>query len=131
MNDNELLVYSAICVCGVAGVLAGLLPFFLARLLRPAAPLFQRTLASYECGNLPFGQSWDFRHGIAYYVYALIFLAFEVDILYLFPVATAFHNVGSLRGAALIGLFVLMLGCGLAYAWRTGVFIWTTRRKLY
>lgn len=131
MNDNELLVYSAICVCAVAGVLAAAFPFFLARLVHPAATIFQRTLQSYECGNLPFGQSWDFRHGIAYYVYALIFLAFEVDILYLFPVATAFHAVGTLRGAVLIGVFVFILSCGLAYAWRTGVFIWTTKRKLY
>lgn len=131
MNENELLTYSAICVCAIAGIGAAAFPLFLAHLVRPAATRSQRTLQSYECGNLPFGQSWDFRHGIAYYVYALIFLAFEVDILYLLPVAIAFHAVGAFRGVVLIGVFVLMLGCGLAYAWRTGVFIWTTKRKLY
>ena len=34
-----------------------------------------------------YGKAWDYRYGVAYYLYALIFLAFDVDILYLFPVA--------------------------------------------
>ncbi|MCX8043552.1 MAG: NADH-quinone oxidoreductase subunit A [Desulfobacterota bacterium] len=131
MHEYNLLKFCGICISACVGIAAAGLPFLLANLLRPAARNSPRTLHTYECGNLPFGQSWDFRHGIAYYVYALIFLAFEVDILYLFPVATAFDAAPPLRGGVLLIIFVLLLACGLAYAWRTGVFIWSTKRKLY
>jgi len=131
MREPELVVYAMICVLAGAGVIAAVAPFVLARLLRPAAVTTPRARQSYECGNLPFGQSWDFRHGIAFYLYALIFLAFEVDILYLFPVATAFGTAETTRGCALLGGFILMPGCGLAYAWRAGVFTWGSKRKIY
>jgi len=131
MYDKDLIIYCAICVCAGLGSIAAVFPFVLARLVRPATRIHPRTLQSYECGNLPFGQSWDFRHGIAFYIYALIFLAFEVDILYLFPVALAFGDVAPVRGVLLLGGFVFMLACGLAYAWFTGVFTWTTRKKIY
>lgn len=131
MQANELVVYTMICVLACAGIIAAIAPFALARLLRPAARTAPRALQTYECGNLPFGQSWDFRHGIAFYLYALIFLAFEVDILYLFPVAAAFAAAEPLRCCVLLTGFVLLLGCGLVYAWRTGVFTWSTKRKIY
>ncbi len=131
MNEQELVLFSMIAVLAAAGTGAAGAPFILARLLRPRALRSPRAAQTYECGNPPFGQSWDFRHGIAFYIYALIFLAFEVDILYLFPVATAFGAVQEPRGMILVTVFITMLACGLVYAWRAGVFSWEAKKKLY
>jgi NADH-quinone oxidoreductase subunit A len=131
MSDRDLVAYSYICVFACGGVIAALVPFLISHLLRPRARISARTRDTYECGNLPFGQSWDFRHGIAFYLYALIFLAFEVDILYLYPVAAAFGTVAPLRGILLFAGFIGMLALGLVYAWRKGVFMWSRERKIY
>ena len=81
--------------------------------------------------NIPFGQSWDFRHGIGFYLYALMFLAFEVDVLYLYPVAAVFHKVPAFRAVGLFVVFLGILALGLIYAWRKGVFLWTSEKKIY
>jgi len=131
MSEKDLVAYSYICVFAFGGLVAAILPFCISHLLRPKIKNSPRTLQTYECGNLPFGQSWDFRHGIAFYLYALIFLAFEVDILYLYPVAAAFGAVTPLRGILLFAGFIGMLALGLVYAWRKGVFTWSRERKIY
>lgn len=77
----------------------------------------------FECGVPTLGQAWT-RFGINYYCYALIFLAFEVDILYLFPVAACF---GSLQGLAATGkllVFIAVLAAAIVYFMRKGVFTW-------
>jgi NADH:ubiquinone oxidoreductase subunit 3 (subunit A) len=71
-----------------------------------------------------YGKAWDYRYGVAYYLYALIFLAFDVDILYLFPVATAFDKVSSIRGIVEFFIFLGILILAVVYAWVKGVFTW-------
>ena len=100
-------------------------------LVRPRTKISQRTLQTYECGNIPFGQSWDFRHGIGFYLYALMFLAFEVDVLYLYPVAAVFHKVPGFRAVGLFVVFLGTLSLELIYAWRKGVLLWTSEKKIY
>ncbi|THB66317.1 MAG: NADH-quinone oxidoreductase subunit A [Desulfovibrio sp.] len=77
----------------------------------------------YECGLRPHGSAWV-RFGINYYFYALLFLAFDVDVLYLFPVAAHYpDSVGFLPLIKVfIFLFALALGC--FYFWKKGVFEW-------
>lgn len=78
----------------------------------------------YECGMLPHGSSWV-RFGINYYIYALLFLAFDVDVLYLFPVAAYYPSSTDIWwtfAKVFIFLFVLALGC--IYFWKKGVFEW-------
>ena len=99
--------------------------------MRPRTKISKATLQTYECGNIPFGQSWDFRHGIGFYRYALMFLAFEVDVLYLYPVAAVFDKVPALRGIPMFFIFLGILALGLVYAWRKGVFLWTSEKKIY
>ena len=77
----------------------------------------------------PYGSAWDIRFNISYYLYALIFLAFDVDILYLFPVATAYDKVSGLRGVIELFIFIAILSLAIIYAWAKGVFSWTKRRK--
>jgi len=81
-----------------------------------------------ECGVEPIGDAW-IRFGIVYYLYALIFLAFDVDILFLFPVALAYDNGFVIRDFVEILIFVGILSLALVYAWKKGVFKW--ERKTY
>jgi len=79
-----------------------------------------------ECGMDPIGDSW-IRYGVVFYLYALIFLAFDVDVLFLFPVATVYNNAqfaSSIRDFVEIVIFVGILALAIVYAWIKGVFKW-------
>jgi NADH-quinone oxidoreductase subunit A len=77
-----------------------------------------------------YGTAWDIRFGAAYYLYALIFLAFDVDILYLFPVAAAYDRVSGLHGVLGLFIFVGILTLAIAYVWVKGVFTWAIKREV-
>lgn len=82
-----------------------------------------------ECGMDPIGDSW-IRYGVVFYLYALIFLAFDVDVLFLFPVALAYNDeMFVIRDFIEIVLFVGILSLAVVYAWIKGVFKW--ERKTY
>jgi len=84
-----------------------------------------------ECAMDPIGDSW-IRYGVVYYLYALIFLAFDVDVLFLFPVASVYNSqifAGSARDFIEIVMFVGILALAVVYAWKKGVFKW--ERKTY
>ncbi|WP_284153837.1 NADH-quinone oxidoreductase subunit A [Desulfofustis limnaeus] len=82
-----------------------------------------------ECGMDPIGDSW-IRYGIVFYLYALIFLAFDVDVLFLFPVVLAYNDeMFVIRDLIEIVLFVGILSLAVVYAWVKGVFKW--ERKTY
>ncbi len=80
----------------------------------------------YECGMPPHGMSWV-RFGINYYFYALIFLAFEVDILYLFPIAVYYPESMGWMPLIKLLIFLFVLAVSLVYFWRKGVFTWPKR----
>jgi len=129
VSEKELIVFTYICVFLIFGILIAVAPFIISRLIRPRTRTASQSLETYECGMAPMGQAWDSRHGIAYYLYALIFLAFEVDVLYLFPVAAAFDSVKGMRGLILFALFLGVLSLGIVYAWAKGAFEWTNLKK--
>lgn len=82
-----------------------------------------------ECGMEPIGDSWV-RYGVVFYLYALIFLAFDVDVLFLFPVALAYNNEAFVyRDFVEVVIFVAILSLAVVYAWAKGVFKW--ERKTY
>ena len=125
---HDYLVDSMYIVIFLAGgSIAALAPFFIAYLLRPQRTFYKKTRQAYECGMDPFGSAWDFRYGISYYLYALMFLAFDVDILYLFPVAEIFHKVSATRGILELSIFILILSLAIVYAWNKGAFDWKKR----
>ena len=80
----------------------------------------------YECGMPAQGPAWV-RFGINYAIYALLFLAFDVDVLYLFPAATRFHLEMSWEAMSLIAVFILGLLAAVVYFQRLGVFSWPRR----
>ena len=76
----------------------------------------------YESGIDTFGDTWG-RFGVSFYVYALLFVAFDVEVVFLFLWAIVFRSL-LLGGLVSMGTFVLVLLLGLAYAWRKGVLTW-------
>jgi len=98
----------------------------ISRLLQPRHPSAVK-LSTYECGELPVGQSWiQFNH--RFYVIALVFLIFDVEIAFLFPWAAIYKSFVALKlgVAAFIEalVFVAILLVGLAYVWRKGDLEW-------
>ncbi|MBA3015233.1 MAG: NADH-quinone oxidoreductase subunit A [Proteobacteria bacterium] len=122
------LLYVAAFFLGGLGFAVG--PFIIATLFSPRGTrnLAKKTNQLIECGMPPIGDAW-IRYGIIYYLYALIFLAFDVDVLFLFPVAMAYSKAAPVSGFIEVVLFVAILTLALVYAWNKGVFEW--KRKNY
>ncbi|MBU2600470.1 NADH-quinone oxidoreductase subunit A [bacterium] len=90
-------------------------------LLRPSNPSFKK-LSSYECGEIPVGTSW-IQFNIRYYLFALIFVIFDVEIVFLFPWAVVFKQLGLFAFVEMV-VFIAILLVGLLYAWKKGVLKW-------
>jgi NADH-quinone oxidoreductase subunit A len=103
------------------GVVLALIPLTVPLLISPRYRGAETT-ETYECGVDTIGSAW-IRFSVSYYVFALIFVAFEVDILYLFPVALVYEGSGW-RGFIEVAAFLLVLSLAIVYAWRKGVFRW-------
>ncbi len=82
---------------------------------------------TYESGMPTIGSAW-IQFSVSYYIYALIFLAFDVDVLYLFPVALAYNQGFAIRDFVAIVIFIGILSLAIVYAWRKGVFLWEKKR---
>ena len=122
MPESFLIKYIYIIAIFIIGTVAAIGPFILVYLVAPRTR-GKKTTATYECGADPFGNAWV-RFGISYYIYALIFLAFDVDVLYLFPVITAFGKLDGIMVALEVVLFVGILSLAVIYAWAKGAFLW-------
>ena len=99
---------------------------WLGALLRPTNPE-RAKLTTYECGEVVTGNAW-INFNIRFYVVALIFVIFDVEVAFIYPVVTVFRDwVGAGKGlfALLeISLFVAILVAGLIYVWRKGDLQW-------
>ncbi len=124
---NDLLYVAAFFLGGLVFAIG---PFIIAFFLAPRKTrnYEQRTGQLIECGVEPIGDAW-IRYGINYYLYALIFIAFAVDVLYLFPVALVYDTVFPVRDFVEVLIFVGILSLVIVYAWKKGVFSW--ERKTY
>ncbi len=80
----------------------------------------------YECGMRPIGSSWG-RFGANYYIYAILFLAFDVDVLYLFPVATYYPEAEGFISFIKVFIFLAIIALAIIYFWKKGVFTWPRR----
>jgi NAD(P)H-quinone oxidoreductase subunit 3 len=105
----------------VVGVVMAALPLAIVWLLAPRVALPQKRM-TYESGVVPFGQAWA-QFNIRYYLFALIFVLFEVEVIYLFPWAVIFRQYGKFAFIEAV-LFIVILGMGLVYAWRKGALEW-------
>jgi NADH-quinone oxidoreductase subunit A len=94
---------------------------FASKLLRPARPTKEKLL-TYECGEDALGSPWV-KFNIRFYVVALIFIIFDVEVVLLFPWALAYKEFG-LPGFLVGFIFLVILGLGMAYEWRKGDLEW-------
>ncbi|MFZ1279790.1 MAG: NADH-quinone oxidoreductase subunit A [Ignavibacteriaceae bacterium] len=98
---------------------------YFAKLIRPARPTKEK-LTTYECGENPEGSPW-IKFNIRFYVVALIFLIFDVEVVLLIPWALVYIDFG-MTGFLIGGIFLVLLGLGMAYEWRKGDLEWEKPR---
>ena len=111
----SVLVFGAAAV-GMVGAMLGA-----GSLLRPKRPQEQKYI-SYESGVDPVGTGWS-QSQIRYYLFALLFVMFEVETVFIFPWAVRIDAMG-LFGLVEMVIFIVILALGLVYAWRKGVLRW-------
>lgn len=115
--------YTAVLIATVAGSAVVLTSFVLSFIVSPKARSALKDLP-YECGIVPTGQHWTQMH-FRYYVFAILFLIFDVEAVFLFPWAVIF--LGKDVAAAVFYEMLVFLGIlffGLLYGWKKGVLQW-------
>ena len=93
------------------------------RLPRSASSAAARQADPYECG-LPSEVSSTFRFGVSFYLIAMLFILFDIEVVFLYPVATIFAAADSIFVLIEVLIFVTLLLVALAYAWRKGALDW-------
>jgi len=121
----NVLLFSATAILFVFGSLVA------GHFLRPSAPNREKNMI-YECGEKPIGQAW-FNFNPRFYLIALVFVIFEVEIAFMFPVASVYKSFiekgQGLLAFAEIAIFVVILAVGLAYVWAMGDLEWVKGLK--
>jgi NAD(P)H-quinone oxidoreductase subunit 3 len=105
-------------ICGLVPVLA----LSVSKLVRPKRTGVERR-TTYESGMEPVGGAW-IQFNIRYYMFALVFVIFDVETVFLYPWAVAFSQLGLLAFIEAL-IFIAILVIGLVYAWRKGALEWS------
>ena len=124
-NLVNVLVFLTIGVFFIAAVL------LVGRILRPSVPEKEKN-STYECGERPIAQAW-FNFNPRFYIVAIIFLIFDVEVAFTYPVATVFRRWAE-NGAGLFAfleilVFLAVVLLGLAYVWAKGDLEWLKQIK--
>ncbi len=127
----ELTGFGTVLLFIIGSFVFVLLSIGFSMLVRPNRPNIEK-LSTYECGEDPSTSAWG-KFNVRFYIVALIFLLFEVELVFLFPWATVFGQkdlveaTGGLWGWFAMGemiVFVLILALGLVFAWAKGYLEW-------
>jgi NADH:ubiquinone oxidoreductase subunit 3 (subunit A) len=113
--------YVAVLLAGGTGVMLVITAIIGARVLAPFAGSREKGTA-YECGMLPIGHVRTQIH-VRYYVYAILFLIFDVEAVFLFPWVVSLVAAGEMALYSML-IFIAILGAGLGYAWKKGALEW-------
>ncbi len=116
LRDYLNVVWFGVTALAVGGLLLGL-----AAAIRPSKPNYDKSMA-YESGVDPVGIGWS-QSQIRYYVFALLFVIFDVEAVFLFPWAASIERYGTFGLVAMLAFIVLLLD-GLIYAWKRGLLRW-------
>jgi NADH-quinone oxidoreductase subunit A len=121
MTSDYLIswLYVAMFVAAGGAMVVGIL--LMSRLVYPRHPSDEK-YSTYECGIEPVGDSWH-PFAIRYYIFALLFLVFDVEAVFLFPWAVTFRTLG-VAGFVEVVIFIVVLAAGLVYAWGKGALKW-------
>ena len=121
MTSGYFFQYGFIAALTLVAVILGVAPLLLARLVAPKKPGPTKQ-APYECGLESTGDPWvQFR--VQYYIYALLFVVFDVEVVFLFPWALVWKGLGPVVFAEM-ALFLAILAVGLVFAWKKGLLEW-------
>jgi NADH-quinone oxidoreductase subunit A len=122
MVTNEILDnYLPVVIFTIIGVVFVAIALFMSRIVRPSNKTREK-LSTYECAEKPIGDA-RIHFNIQYYLIVIVFLVFDVEVLFLYPWAVQFKNLGPLGFFEMI-LFIEVLIIGLAYAWRKEALEW-------
>jgi NADH-quinone oxidoreductase subunit A len=94
--------------------------------LGPRKPTPEK-MAPYECGMPPVGDARE-RQSVKFYLVAMIFLLFDIEVAFLYPWAVAFRDLGMMGFVQVLTFFTLLL-IGYVYVWRKGAFDWSGERR--
>jgi NADH-quinone oxidoreductase subunit A len=120
ISYGTLYLYVGLFMLLVVGFVAMVL--MLARLIAPSSKSSRMKGNIYETGESSVTDPWR-PFPVRYYVFALLFLIFDVEAAFLFPWAVIYRSLG-VYGFIEMAIFVLILGVGLAYAWKKGALEW-------
>ncbi|MEE8479102.1 MAG: NADH-quinone oxidoreductase subunit A [Candidatus Neomarinimicrobiota bacterium] len=112
----------------IIGAVLLIIALLIAKLLSPSRPS-KNKLSTYECGEEAEGSTWV-QFNIRYYVIALIFIIFDVEVLFLFPWAVVYKDLGWLAFIEM-AIFLLILIVGLIYIWRKRDLDWVKYNVKY
>ena len=112
----------------IVGAMVVVAAVLTARLLRPDRPSAEK-LSTYECGEEPIGNSWV-KFNVRFYVVALIFLIFDVEVVFLFPWALVYQKLGMFAFVEMM-IFLGILVAGYIYVWVKGDLDWDKPRPRY
>ncbi len=115
--------YVPILIFAIVAVVLSAIAVLVPALFGPKRPTDVK-LAPYESGKLPIGPARK-RFPIQYYLFAVLFILFDIEILFLFPCAVVYRDFAPRLGALLeAGVFVSILLLGLVYVWKKGGLEW-------
>jgi len=113
--------YAFVGVLLLGPVVFALLPLAVVFVVAPR----KRSMAkedTYECGVRTHGETW-IRFRIQYYIYAIMFVVFDIETVFLYPWAVSYVGLGAFALVEMV-VFLIILFVGLAYAWAKGVLRW-------
>jgi len=121
--------FSPIIIFILLAIALVILPLILQSLMSPKNNKGGDKLISYECGELPEGSAWV-KFNIRFYIIALIFIIFDVEVIFMFPWAVVFQDLGLLAFVEMM-LFLLILLVGFAYVWVKSDLDWVKMKLKY
>ena len=121
MLSDYFADYVAVLIATILGVLLVGTALIANAVLAPKDPSRDKAV-TYECGMLPIGRARTQVH-FRYYLFAILFLIFDIEAVFLFPWAVTFVQIGEQAFYEMI-VFIAILAFGLLYAWKKGVLRW-------
>jgi NAD(P)H-quinone oxidoreductase subunit 3 len=115
------LGYAGVLTTGVGAGLLVAVGLFLGGVLAPRLASATKSII-FECGILPEGEGWS-QTNIRFYIFAILFVIFDVEVVFLVPWAVVFRAMGEPAFWEMM-IFIAVLMFGLVYAWRRGALQW-------
>lgn len=113
--------WTFIALLFIISLILPVVPILIGRMLGPRKPNSQKN-STYECGVETVGDTWV-QFKVQYYIFALVFLVFDIEVVFLFPWAVAYQQL-PLFGVIAGIVFIVTLAEALIYAWRKGALEW-------